>query len=44
MGEIKIVIRIRGWKPENKKEIVNLIRGFIKSLAKRFGFEMSFER
>lgn len=44
MGEIRIVIRIRGQKTENEKEIVNSIRGFIKSLAKRFGFEMSFER
>lgn len=40
---MKIVIQIDGWKPEHKKEIVNSIRGFAKSLAKRFGFQMEFK-
>lgn len=44
MNEITIVIRISGQRAEHEKEIVNSIRGFVKSLAKRFGFEMSFER
>ena len=40
---MKIVIHIDGWTKENTKEIVNSIRGFAKSLAKRFGFQMEFE-
>lgn len=40
---MKIVIQISGWNPKQKKEIVNSIRGFVKSLAKRFGFQMEFK-
>lgn len=40
---MKIVIRIESWKPESKKEIINSIKGFAKSLAKRLGFQMEFE-
>lgn len=39
---MKIIIQIDGWKPDDKKQIVNSIRGFVKSLAKRFGFRMEF--
>ena len=39
---MKIIIQIEGWKPEDKKQIVNSIKGFVKSLAKRFGFQMEF--
>ena len=40
---MKIVIKIENWNPEKKKEIVNSIKGFVKSLAKRMGFSMEFE-
>ena len=39
---MKIIIQIDGWKPDDKKQIVNSIRGFVKSLGKRFGFRMKF--
>lgn len=39
---MKIIIQIDGWKPDDKKAIVNSIRGFVKSLGKRFGFKMDF--
>lgn len=35
-------ITIKNWNPDHEKEIVNSIKGFAKSLAKRFGFEMEF--
>ncbi len=28
---MKIIIQIDGWKPDDKKQIVNSIRGFVKS-------------
>ncbi len=40
---MKIVIHISGWEPERRKEIINSIKGFVKSLAKRFGFQMEFK-
>ncbi len=40
---MKIIIQIDGWKPDNRKQIVNSIRGFVKSLGKRFGFRMDFQ-
>lgn len=40
---MKIIIQIDGWQQEHKKEIVNSIKGFVKSLAKRFGFRAEFE-
>lgn len=40
---MKIVIRISGWKPEHMKEIVKSIRGFVKSMAKRFCFQVEFK-
>ncbi len=40
---MKITIQIDGWKPEDRKQIVNSIRGFVKSLGKRFGFRMEFQ-
>lgn len=39
---MKIIIKIENWKPEDRKAIVNSIKGFAKSLAKRFGFQMEF--
>jgi len=39
---MKIIIQIEGWKPEHKKAIVNSVKGFVKSLAKRFGFRKEF--
>ena len=39
---MKIIIQIDGWKPDDKKAIVNSIRGFVKSLGKRCGFRMKF--
>lgn len=39
---MKIIIQIDGWQPGHKKEIVNSIKGFVKSLAKRFGFQVEF--
>lgn len=40
---MKIVIQIDGFKPEHEKEIKNSIKGFAKSLAKRFGFQFQTE-
>lgn len=40
---MKIIININNLSLENKKHIINSIKGFTKSLAKRFGFEMEFE-
>lgn len=40
---MRIVINIKGWHPDKRKEIVNSIRGFVKSLAKRFQFEVDFK-
>lgn len=40
---MKIVIQIDGWKPEHEKQIKNSIKGFVKSLAKRFGFQFQAE-
>lgn len=40
---MKIIIQIDGWQQEHKKEIVNSIKGFVKSLAKRFGFQVDFK-
>ena len=41
---MRIVINISGWDPARQKEIVNSIRGFVKSLAKRLEFQAEFER
>ena len=41
--DMRIVISISGWDPARQKEIVNSIRGFVKSLAKRLGFQAEFE-
>lgn len=41
---MRIVINISGWDPARQKEIVNSIRGFVKSLAKRIGFQAEFEQ
>ena len=40
---MKIIIRIEGWRQQDKKEIVNSVKGFVKSLAKRFGFQAEFD-
>ena len=40
---MKIVIQIDGWKPEREKEIRNSIKGYVKLLAKRFGFQVEFK-
>lgn len=40
---MKLIIRIEGWRQQDKKAIVNSVRGFVKSLAKRFGFLVEFE-
>lgn len=40
---MKITIWIEGWRQQDKKAIVNSIKGFAKSLAKRFGFRVEFE-
>ena len=42
-GEMRIVINISGWDPARRKEIVNSIKGFVKSLAKRYGFQAEFK-
>lgn len=39
---MKLIIQLEGWRPEHKKEIVNSIKGFVKSLAKRFKFQAEF--
>lgn len=41
--DMRIVISISGWDPARQTEIVNSIRGFVKSLAKRLGFQAEFE-
>ena len=41
---MRIVISISEWDPVRQKEIVNSIRGFVKSLAKRLGFQAEFEQ
>lgn len=43
-GEMRIVINISDWDPARRKEIVNSIKGFVKSLAKRIGFQAEFEQ
>lgn len=40
---MKIVISLSNVETDNKKHIINSIKGFAKSLAKRFGFSMEFE-
>lgn len=40
---MKIIIRIEGWRQQDKKAIVNSVKGFVKSLAKRFSFQAEFE-
>ena len=40
---MKIVIQIEEGKPEHEKAIRNSIKGFVKSLAERFGFRAEFE-
>lgn len=40
---MKIIISINDWKSEDRKHIVNSIKGFAKALAKRMGFVMTFE-
>ena len=40
---MKIVITLKNLGVDNKKHIINSIKGFTKSLAKRFGFNMEFE-
>lgn len=40
---MRIVISISGWDPNRRNEIINSIKGFVKSLAKRFGFQAEFE-
>lgn len=40
---MKIVIQIYGQRPEHEKEIRNSIKGFVRSLAKRFGFQFQAE-
>ncbi len=40
---MRIVINISGWDPARQKEIVNSIKGFVRSLAKRIGFQVEFE-
>ena len=39
---MRIIIQIDGWKQENQKEIINSIKGLVKSLAKRFKFRAVF--
>ena len=41
---MRIVINISGWDPARRKEIVNSIRGFVKALAKKIGFQAEFEQ
>ena len=43
-GEMRIVISISGCDPARRKEIVNSIKGFVRSLAKRFGFQAEFKQ
>ena len=39
---MKIIIQINEWKPEDRNQIVNSIKGSVKSLGKWFGFLMDF--
>lgn len=39
---MKIVIHIHEYDIKRRKEIMNSIKGFVRSLAKRFRFEMEF--
>lgn len=41
---MRIVINISEWDTARRKEIVNSICGFVKSLAKRIGFKVEFEQ
>lgn len=41
---MRIVISISGWDPAKQKEIVNSIKVFVRSLAKRFGFQAEFKQ
>ncbi len=41
---MRIVISISGWNPARQKEIINSIKGFVKSLAKRLGFQAEIEQ
>ena len=41
---MRIVINISDWDPARRKEIVNSIRGFVKTLAKRIGFRVEIEQ
>lgn len=40
---MKIVIKLSGVKPDDKKNVINSIRGVVKAMAKRVGFNMTFE-
>lgn len=40
---MKIIISLSGVKPEDKKSVINSIRGVVKAMAKRAGFNMTFE-
>jgi len=42
-GDITIKINISKLKPDNKKHVVNSIKGFVKAIAKREGLEVEFE-
>lgn len=42
-GDIRISISISGIKADDKKHVVNSIKGFVKALAKRIGLEVEFE-
>lgn len=41
---MRIVISISGWDPARQKEIIRSIRGFVKALAKRLGFQAELEQ
>lgn len=38
-----ITIKLSGVKPNDKKSVVNSIKGVVKAMAKRVGFNMTFE-
>ena len=40
---MKLCISINNSKPEDKKKIINSIKGVVKAFSKRFGFEFTFE-
>lgn len=40
---MKIVIDISEWEASRQKEIINSIKGFVKSLSKRIGFRAEFD-